>query len=294
MIRIESIPVTEVEDPLLSSKGVRLLVKREDLIHPHISGNKWRKLKYNILKAREEGKSILLTFGGAFSNHIAAVAFAGKEFGFRTIGLIRGEAVKPLNPTLSFATDCGMELHFIDRESYRMKQRPEFIGALEKQLGDFYLLPEGGANPLGVKGCEEILDDTDFHYDVVCCACGTGTTLAGIINSVKSSGVKVLGFPALKGAEFLYDDIRQMLNGSSVSWELCCNYHFGGYAKTTPELMEFIEDFEKRSNIPLEPVYTGKMFFGIFDMVSKGEFPEGTIVLAVHTGGLQGNKGFGR
>jgi 1-aminocyclopropane-1-carboxylate deaminase len=290
----ENIPLTELSDPVLSDNGVRLFVKRDDLIHPHISGNKWRKLRYNLEKAREEGKDTILTFGGAFSNHIAAVAFSGKEFGFKTIGIIRGEPVFPLNPTLELAAKCGMVLHFLDRESYRMKQSPELIGVLRQRFGDVYLLPEGGANEQGVRGCEEILSEVSIPFDVVCCSCGTGTTMAGIVRNLHGTGKQAIGFPALKGGEFLYQDIRAMSGASSADWELCCDYHFGGYAKVTPVLMEFIDRFEKDQGIPLEPVYTGKMFFGIFDKVRKGHFPPGTVIIAVHTGGLQGNRGFGR
>jgi 1-aminocyclopropane-1-carboxylate deaminase len=287
-------PVQEVQDPFLAERGINLLIKREDLIHEHISGNKWRKLKYNLQEAERQGEKNLLSFGGAYSNHIAALAFAGKELGFSTTGIIRGEPVLPLNPTLSFAVSCGMKLHFVDRGTYREKDSALFIRLLRMQFGDFYLIPEGGANEEGIKGCEEILQDLPFRPDVVCCACGTGTTLAGIIRSLSPGETRVIGFSALKGAFSLDKSVAENTRGSRVPWEIIHEYHFGGYAKVSPELMEFIGAFENRTSVPLEPVYTGKMLYGIYDRISKGFFSRGEKILAIHTGGLQGNRGFGR
>lgn len=273
--------------------NVTLTVKREDLLHPHISGNKFRKLKYNILQAKADGKTALLTFGGAFSNHIAATAAAGKQYGFATIGIIRGEELADKieqNPTLNFAKDCGMRLKFITREAYRNKTERVLIGALEAEFGDFYLLPEGGSNDLAVKGCEEILDDDDAHFTQVCCAVGTGGTIAGIINSALPHQ-KVIGFPALKG-EGLSDDICKFANQGS--WELVTDYHFGGYGKINEQLVTFINDFFNETGIPLDPIYTGKMFFGVIDLIYKGWFPKNAKVLLIHTGGLQGIAGMNR
>lgn len=275
--------------PFTFPLGITLTLKREDQLHPIISGNKFRKLKYNLIAARQQGYSTLLTFGGAYSNHIAAVAAAGHEYGFQTIGIIRGEELADKtqdNPTLKLAQTQGMQLHFVSRTDYRRKADRAFIEQLKQQFGEFYLIPEGGTNALAIQGCEEILTEQDKKdFDYICCAVGTGGTIAGIINP-SSDQQKVLGFPALKG-DFLFDEIKQWTTQSN--WDLCLDYHFGGYAKTTPELLEFIQNFQKQTDIEIEPIYTGKMLFGIFDLIEQGYFPENSRILTIHTGGLQGN-----
>jgi 1-aminocyclopropane-1-carboxylate deaminase len=272
---------------------ITLHIKREDMIHPFISGNKFRKLKYNLLQAKAERKSKLLTFGGAFSNHIAAVAYAGKENDLETIGIIRGDELESKiseNPTLTFAQNCGMKFEFVSREVYRTKTTLSFIEELNEKYSDFYLVPEGGTNSLAVKGCEEILTIEDSDFTHICCAIGTGGTISGLINSAKDNQ-KIIGFPALKG-DFLSDDIRKFVTNSN--WELQLDYHFGGYAKINEVLIRFINDFYKQTNIPLDPIYTGKMMFGIVDLINKGYFPKGSKILAIHTGGLQGIEGMNR
>jgi 1-aminocyclopropane-1-carboxylate deaminase len=269
---------------------ITLHMKREDLIHPFVSGNKFRKLKYNLLQAKAEGKMKILTFGGAFSNHIAAVAYAGKEHNFETIGIIRGEELATKiseNPTLTFAQNCGMKFDFVTRDEYRDKDTISFFEKLKAQFGDFYLVPEGGTNELAIKGCEEILTPEDVVFTHVCCSVGTCGTISGIINSAKLNQ-KIIGFPALKGG-FLSDDIRNFVTNSN--WELQSDYHFGGYAKINEELIRFINAFREQSGVPLDPIYTGKMMFGILDLINKGDFPEGSKILAIHTGGLQGIEG---
>ena len=288
-------PVQEVIDPKLKDCGIRLLIKRDDLIHEHISGNKWRKLKYTLREAAERSHHTLLTFGGAYSNHIAATAFAAQKAGLSSVGVIRGED-DSTNPTLKFAREQGMQLHFVSREAYRRKTDDDFIDELEEQFGRFFLVPEGGANGLGVRGCAEILPEIEDDFDVVCCAAGTGTTLAGLALTLKENQ-KLLGFPALKGGEFVNDEIEKLIMESrlrpplAINRQLITDYHFGGYAKLKPQLLAFIQGFTERTGIPLDPIYTGKMMFGIYDMVEKGNFMTGTIVLAVHTGGLQGWEG---
>jgi 1-aminocyclopropane-1-carboxylate deaminase len=270
--------------------GISLEIKREDLIHPFVSGNKFRKLKYNLLQAKEEKQETLLTFGGAFSNHIAAVAFAGKEAGFKTIGIIRGEELRAKiseNPTLSFAQNCGMQLEFVSREDYRMKNDALFLSHLKQKYGAFYLIPEGGTNTLAIKGCQEILTEADADFNYICCAVGTGGTISGIINSI-SPNQKVLGFPALKG-DFLKEEIRNFAQNDN--WELVTDYHFGGYGKVTQELIAFINQFYKEHQIPLDPIYTGKMVFGVLDLIQKNYFPAQSKILLIHTGGIQGIQG---
>lgn len=268
----------------------QVFMKPEYKIDAVISGNKYRKLKYNIIEAKRLGFHNLLTFGGAFSNHIAAVAVAGKKYGFNTIGVIRGEELNDkseLNPTLALAKENGMKFKFVSREAYRKKSETDFIESLKKEMGNFYLIPEGGTNGLAVKGCEEILTSVDSEFDFICCPVGTGGTISGLINS-SFSNQKVLGFPALKG-DFIKKDISKFAKKNN--WELITDYHFGGYAKINDDLISFINSFKEKYNIPLDPIYTGKMVFGIFDLIDKGFFPENARVLAIHTGGLQGIAG---
>lgn len=260
------------------------------MLHPYVSGNKFRKLKYNLLQAKSENKKTLLTFGGAFSNHILAVAAAGKEQGFKTIGIIRGEELKDKiaeNPTLKKAQDLGMVFEFVDREIFREKSSPKFIQQFVEKFEDFYLIPEGGTNELAVKGCEEILTVTDEKFDYICCAVGTGGTISGLINCSKSSQ-QVMGFPALKG-DFLREYICKFVSKSN--WDLITDYHFGGYAKVSEELILFINDFYQKYKVPLDPIYTGKMLFGVMDLINKNYFPENSKILVIHTGGLQGITG---
>lgn len=266
---------------------VELFVKREDLLHAEIPGNKFRKLKYNLSKARELGFTKILTFGGAYSNHIAAVAAAGKLFNFETVGVIRGEEIESKfmqNPTLSKAFENGMQFEFVTRTAYKNKTDTNFIEELKSKFGDFYLIPEGGTNELAVKGCEEILTDNDIYFNYLCCAVGTGGTISGLINSSKTNQ-QVLGFPALK-ENYLEKEIQCFSNNEN--WKLIRNYHFGGYAKTTNELIDFVLEFNKKHPFKIEPIYTGKLFYGLFDMIKNNYFEPNAKILAIHTGGLQG------
>ena len=299
--QLPPIPLQQIKLDFLEEKNIQLYVLREDLINPTISGNKWRKLFYNLQEAKHQGKNQLLTFGGAFSNHIAATAAAGKQFGFKTIGIIRGEEHLPLNPTLQLALENGMQFHYVDRTFYREKKYDVlFLETLKEQYGDFYLVPEGGSNAFAVKGCTEIIKNINIDYDIICCACGTGGTIAGIIASVDETK-QVIGFPALKGGEFLKNDIQQLLADyqqqfsveiNHPNWSLNTDYHFGGYAKRTKELIEFVTFFNEKHNIPLDYIYTGKMLFGIYEMAKMSAFFNGKKIVAIHTGGLQGNCGF--
>ncbi|MBC7748184.1 MAG: 1-aminocyclopropane-1-carboxylate deaminase/D-cysteine desulfhydrase [Methylotenera sp.] len=274
----------------LFPNSISVQIKREDLIHPFVSGNKFRKLKYNLLQAKAENQKTLLTFGGAFSNHIAAVAFAGNERGFKTIGIIRGDELAQKvneNPTLLFAQKCGMLLEFISREEYRLKSELSFIENLKHKFGNFYLIPEGGTNALAIKGCEEIITHEDADFDYICCSIGTGGTISGLINSALPHQ-KVLGFPALKG-DFLKEEIRNF--AQNENWELISDYHFGGYGKINAELVLFINHFYAENQIPLDPIYTGKMVFGVIDLIQKNYFPAESKILMIHTGGIQGIQG---
>ena len=284
---LQEIPTQKIKLP---TNKVSVFIRREDLIHPFVSGNKFRKLKYNLLQAKSENQETLLTFGGAFSNHIAAAAFAGKEQGFKTIGIIRGDELESkiqVNPTLKFAQECGMQFKFVTREDYRHKTEADFIENLKQEFGSFYLVPEGGTNEFAVKGCTEILTKEDAEFDFICCAVGTGGTISGIINSLLPHQ-KVLGFPALKG-DFLKEDIRKFARKDN--WEVIPDYHFGGYGKVNPELIAFINQFYAENKIPLDPIYTAKMVFGVMDLIDKNYFPENSKILLIHTGGIQGNAG---
>jgi len=280
----------EIDLSLFSIYNYALVIKREDLIHPEISGNKYRKLKYNLKKAQILQNNTLLTFGGAYSNHIAATAAAGKEFGFNTIGIIRGEEIVNKvadNPTLSFAEKCGMQLHFIMREDYRSKTEIYFIEKLKEKFGDFYLLPEGGTNSLAVKGCKEILINDDASFDYICASVGTGGTLAGIINASTDAQI-ILGFSALKGT-FQNKIVQKYC--SKTNWKIFDDYSLGGYAKIDLNLIRFINEFKEKTGILLDPIYTGKMLFGIFDLMRNKKIKENSRILAIHTGGLQGIAG---
>ena len=266
---------------------VQLTIKRLDLIHPQISGNKFFKLKYNLLAAQQQGFSQVLTFGGAFSNHIAATAFAAQYFGFQSIGMIRGEelASQQFNPTLQAAHDLGMQLNFVSRSEYRLRHQVEYLQQLQQQYPQAFIIPEGGSNALAIQGTQEILSPDDLeNYDVICCAVGTGGTLAGIIES-SSEQQHVLGFSALKG-DFLKHDIQQWTDKSN--WSLTDAYCCGGYAKITPKLLQFMQQFEQQHHIPLEQVYTAKMMMGLLDLIQHHHFSAHTRILAIHTGGLQG------
>lgn len=274
-------PLQEVVDARLAAAGVRLLVKRDDLIHPLVPGNKFRKLKYNLAAARAEGHDTLLTFGGAYSNHIYAVASAGKLFGFRTIGVIRGEEHLPHNEVLRHAVDCGMVLTYVDRATYRRKD--ELFARFADRA---YVLPEGGTNDHAVRGCAELVAELDVPFDYVCCSVGTGGTFAGVVAGL-GGRAHALGFPALKGGAFLVETVRELFPGPDPgNWSLELDYHFGGYARRTEALLTFMAEFTEAHGIPLDFVYTGKMMYGVFDLVAKRRFPRGSTVVAIHTGGV--------
>lgn len=279
--------------PAVFPDNISLYMKREDLLHPIISGNKFRKLKYNLEEAKKQNQKVLLTFGGAFSNHIVAVAGAGETFGFETIGIIRGQELQDKiseNPSLLQAQQLGMKFVFVSREQYRLKETPDFIEQLRKDFGDFYLLPEGGTNELAIKGCEEIISSSDSEFTHICSSVGTGGTITGIINS-STNNQNIIGFSSLKG-DFLQNDIAKFAN--KQNWSLNCDYHFGGYGKVTDELICFINTFYLKHQIPLDPIYTGKMMFGIMNLIENNYFPPNSKILAIHTGGLQGIAGMNK
>jgi 1-aminocyclopropane-1-carboxylate deaminase len=278
-------PIQELHSAEFDRAGIRVLIKREDLNHPLVSGNKWWKLKYNLQEAQRTGKGRLLTFGGAFSNHIFATAAAARELGLQSIGIIRGEECHPLNPVLTFARQCGMALHYISRADYRKKQEPEFIHRLHQQLGDFYLIPEGGTNALAVQGVAEFAATLATDFDVLCCAVGTGGTLAGLVNGLQGNK-QIMGFAVLKAAASLENTVRQYLVKPFQNWCINHNWHHGGYAKVPAELRLFIQSFQQAHGFLPDGVYMGKLLRGITLEIAMGTFKRGTTVLVLHSGGI--------
>jgi 1-aminocyclopropane-1-carboxylate deaminase len=286
--------------PAATRQGVRLLLWRDDLLNPALPGNKARKLKYNLQAAQAGGHQRLLTFGGAYSNHLAAVAAAGRLYGFATTGLVRGEEHQPLNPTLARCVADGMQLHYLDRTTYRRRAEPGLLAEIQRQFGPAYLLPEGGTNALALPGVAELIGELRQHTDfnAVAVAAGTGGTLAGLALGLAEVGhpARALGVAALKGGDFLRADIDALTRAATgqalTNYELHTGYHFGGYAKLPPELRAFIRQFEADYGVLLDPIYTGKLLFGVLDLLAQGHFAPGSTVVAVHTGGLQAWAGF--
>ncbi|MBF9221481.1 1-aminocyclopropane-1-carboxylate deaminase/D-cysteine desulfhydrase [Hymenobacter ruricola] len=287
----------EISEPVAAARGVRLLLWRDDLVHPALPGNKARKLKYNLVAAREQGHHTLLTFGGAYSNHLAALATAGRLFGLRTIGLVRGDApdasgLAQLNPTLARAAADGMELHYLDRSTYRRRAEPDFIAGLSARFGPAYVLPEGGTNALALPGCAELVTEIrqQTEFDALAVAVGTGGTLAGLLTGL-AGWQQAIGVAALKNGGFLRAEIDALTQQASgqifTNYTLQTDYHFGGYARHSAGLLAFIEEFRGRHGVLLDPIYTGKLLFGVLDLIEHGYFARGSTVVAIHTGGLQ-------
>ena len=307
----------QLQDSLFVEKGVEVFMLRDDLLHPGISGNKWRKLKYNLLaiglrepqaangclRASKKGNSSLrysketiptiVTVGGSHSNHIAAVAEAGKVFGFKTIGLIRGYEAYRENPTLRTAANAGMEIRFFDKKEYANIEL-EYLKKLKNEIGDFEFVSMGGGNLLGMKGCVEINEDIPIQTTHIATACGTGSTMAGIVAGARADQT-VLGFPAMKNGAFINADVKNYLSGFSSTvksnFDVITDYHFGGFGKLNPELIEFINEFNHTHGFALDGLYNGKMMFGLYDLIRNDYFENGSIITAIHTGGVQGNLG---
>ena len=282
--------VEPIQHPLLEEHGFPIYIKRDDLIHPIISGNKWRKLKYTLLHALKHGNDHLISMGGAYSNHLHALAYVGYKLNIKTTGLIRGEQPKQESETLSDLRKWGMTLEFINRKAFKeLRKHRAFNAPPAKQYNGFWI-PEGGASEYALKGIAEIVTEIEMEYDTLTLACGTGTTLAGIAKTLPE-GKRVSGFSSLKGGGFLEKDVKKLIKQNSITnWSINFDYHFGGFAKTTDELLSFIEDFQTQTNIPLEPIYNGKMLFGLFDLIKNEKLKKGQKIIAIHTGGLQGNR----
>lgn len=283
-------PTQPLEDPWLAERGVVCLVKRDDLMHPLISGNKWRKLKYLIGSIADGGSSTVLSFGGAYSNHLLALAEVAFLAGFESIGVVRGERTLPLNPVLAYCESRGMRLYYVDRGTYRRKHEPAFLRQLQETFGDFALIPVGGASPSALKGVAEMVAEISEPFSMITTAVGTGTTLAGLIASVQSHQA-CLGVACLKGASFLRNDVASLLAKSGIgdmdNWEMDLDHHFGGFAKSTPALNKFVSEFTNRTGVPIEPVYSGKMVSAVYDRIEDGRISAGQRVVLLHTGGLE-------
>jgi 1-aminocyclopropane-1-carboxylate deaminase len=290
-------PLQKINHPIAITKGVELFIKRDDLIHPVVSGNKWRKLKFNIEKFKANKYEAILTFGGAYSNHIAATAETGAILGIKTIGIIRGEELNNnSNKTLYKAHANGMKLIFVPRDIYAERYERFYHEKLRNEYGNVHIINEGGANFHGVLGCIEILKEIDFEPDYIYTASGTGTTAAGLLMASQQS--KIVSVPVFKNGNFIKNEIlalleqfaldKILLKQKSELLELNITAHFGGYGKYNLELIQFINKFYKSTGIKLDQIYTGKMMYALLNDIKNNKFKPGSTIIALHTGGLQG------
>ncbi|WP_052713166.1 1-aminocyclopropane-1-carboxylate deaminase/D-cysteine desulfhydrase [Pseudoalteromonas rubra] len=284
-------PLHTIHAPELDAAGVSLRIKRDDLLHPTIQGNKWRKLKYNLRAMKQEHKSALLTFAGPFSNHLYATAMACKQFGIQGNAIIRGPQLDLNNPTIRFAKACGMTLHPVSRLEYRQRNETDYLRQLQSRFPDTFIIPEGGSNQHALGGCKELAQSLPSS-DYVCCAVGSGGTLAGMIDGLDDE-CQLLGVAVLKGAQYLHDEVLR-LNPRAVTrsnWQLLHDYHDGGYGKFSAPLWQFCQRMRQEHALPLEPIYTGKLMFALWQLITQGYFPRGSQIIAIHSGGLQGLDG---
>ena len=283
-------PIQEINLKINNPNNVKLYIKREDLIHNIVSGNKWRKLKYNFEYLLNNKIKTILSFGGAYSNHLHALSWLAKKNEIKSIALVRGEESSKNNSTLSFCIKNNMELYFLNRKIYReSKYDNEIINQIKKNNKNLFMIPEGALNDLGIKGCEEIMGEVKDHFNFVCCSIGSGCTAIGVIKSLNVNQ-NFLGFSSFKNSNFLHHNFKNYINFKS-NWSINSDYNFGGFGKINLELKNFISSFEEKYKIKLDPIYTSKLFFGLFDMISKKKFPKESRILALHTGGLQGLQG---
>ncbi|GAB0110888.1 1-aminocyclopropane-1-carboxylate deaminase/D-cysteine desulfhydrase [Pseudoalteromonas distincta] len=283
--------IQHIDNEFLKNKKVYLGVKRDDLLHPLISGNKWRKLKYNLAHMKELNKTELLTFGGAFSNHIHACAAAGKEFNIQTHAIIRGPELDSNNPTLQFAKQCGMQLHVVNRIEYKQRYDQRYLEALQGRFPNAFIIPEGGTNEHALLGCKELVHSLPEH-DYLVCPTGSGGTLAGLIEGSEAN-THIIGIAVLKQAQYLNAEVKKLSSKAKKqdNWQLLTDFHDGGYGKFSPALWQFCQEMNHTYNLPLEPIYSGKMMYALWKLIEQDYFPPGSKIIAVHTGGLQGLNG---
>jgi 1-aminocyclopropane-1-carboxylate deaminase len=282
---IGEVPVLDFSEHL-KIHGISLQIRRFDLLDFYWGGNKLYKLRYFLEEMANQKKASLLTFGGAYSNHIAATAAIGKRLDIPTIGIIRGDGFDPNNPTLAFVKKEGMQLHFVSRDRYRLKADPEFLSDLKSQFGDVYIIPEGGSGPNGVRGASGMWGSIDADYTHIVLACGTGTTIAGLIQKAHPDQ-KIIGIPVFKNGGFMEAEIQAQVPETNGQLTLWTTYGFGGYAKWDSHLEDFISAMQVKG-LPLDPIYTAKAFWGVWEKIHRGWFPIGSRILFIHTGGLQG------
>lgn len=283
------IPIEYIKERFLAERNTRLGILRLDQLHTQVSGNKWFKLKENVRLAKEGGYTCLLTFGGAYSNHLAATAVAAAQSGFRVIAIVRGWHGKSVSsPTLDFCVQQGMQLHFVSKEEYGLRYDDAYLQQLKVKFDQPYIIPEGGNNEPGRTGCGQIAASIPKDADHVAVAIGTGTTFCGIRKSMDSS-VSIHGFPVMKNGDYLAKEINEHIGAGGLNWHLHCQYHFGGFARHTPELVNFMNNFYQHHSIPLDFVYTAKLMFAVFDLIQQSRLGSDTHIIVVHTGGLQGN-----
>lgn len=281
--------IKELKLNINNSNNIKLFIKREDLIHDIVSGNKWRKLNYNFKYIKEKKIKKILSFGGAYSNHLHALSWLAKKNNIKSFGLVRGCKLSIENPTLSFCKKNKMDLFFLDRSTYRNnKYNNPIFKKIIKSKENVFVIPEGGFNEFGIKGCEEIMNEVNEHYDIICCSIGSGCTAVGIIKSLKFDQ-SFLGFSSFKNNAQIKNIISEKVK--TMNWEINSEYNFGGFGQVNDELKKFIKDFKNTYAIMLDPIYTSKLFFGLFDMISKNKLPKDSRILALHTGGLQGLQG---
>ena len=288
---ISTVDIDELHDDLFVQKQVTVSVLRLDKIHPLVSGNKIFKLHYFLEDALKSTHKTILTFGGAYSNHLAATAFACKALKLKSIGIVRGEKPAQLSPTIKQCINDEMILKFISRDLYGHKDSAAFLNDLKGEFGDCTIVPEGGYNPSGAKGAAVIMDFLkEKNYSHICTSVGTATTLSGICLAAQSSQ-KIVAFPALKGMTDIYDRVKYLAATDKTYYNLQIedDYHFGGYAKKTTDLLDFMNLCWRKYSVPLDFVYTAKMFYGVIDSIKKGKFAAGSNIICLHTGGLQGN-----
>ena len=281
--------IKELKLNINNSNNIKLFIKREDLIHDIVSGNKWRKLNYNFKYIKEKKIKKILSFGGAYSNHLHALSWLAKKNNIKSFGLVRGCKLSIENPTLSFCKKNKMDLFFLNRSTYRNnKYNNPIFKKIIKSEENVFVIPEGGFNEFGIKGCEEIMNEVNEHYDIICCSIGSGCTAVGIIKSLKFDQ-SFLGFSSFKNNSQIKNIISEKVK--TMNWEINSEYNFGGFGQVNNELKKFIKDFKNTYEIMLDPIYTSKLFFGLFDMISKNKLPKDSRILALHTGGLQGIQG---
>ena len=286
-------PITKIESNFLYKKQVEIFIKRDDLIHSVISGNKWRKLKYNLQLAKHKKYSTVLSFGGPYSNHLHALSYVSNKMGFKSIGVVRGHNNNHLSHTLKFCKQNNMLLYNLDRKNYRLhKSSNLLLQSLENRFGKFYVIPEGGNNQLGAKGCSEILNEVNLEFNYLCCPVGTGCTASGLISSMFQNQ-SFIGFCPFKKCIEQKNSINNFVNPLlNKNWILLPDNHFGGFAKINHNLIKFVQQFNSDFDIKLDLIYMGKLFYSIFDLIENNYFPKNSKILVLHTGGIQGVNGF--